>query len=106
MEEVTVLQLEVITWGGMKLHHVAKEGQYKSRGRPFEWEVDDHIDDDGEYEARVYFKGVKIASGEGKTRPAALTQALQRLSSLESSIATEMHARKDGNRTYKRQRGD
>jgi hypothetical protein len=99
---VVELQGNVLEWCGLKLLRTPPEDYFEARGGPFEWEVDASLDEDDEYEARVSWKGVKLVSGRGTTRHAALTNALQELAVLESKIGNEVAARKEGSRVFKK----
>lgn len=87
-----------ITWHGLKLWRKLPGDYFRSKGRPFEWEVDASPDEDDEYQARVYWNGIKLASGKGIDRHAALTQTMQELSRLETQIGNELHTRRKGAR--------
>src|SRR5262245_37677064 len=102
MQKVVELVENEIEWCGLKLRRESGEDYFKSRGRPFEWEVDATPDEDDGYAARVYFNGVKLASGRGSTRYAALTKALQWLSNLETQIGNETYTRREGGRAFKK----
>lgn len=95
----------VVRWCGLYLERDEKTDCYRARAKEFEWEVDVTLNDDDEYEARASHKGVKLAQGSGKTRPAALTAALQNLSRLESLIGNEAFTRREGGRAFKNRKG-
>jgi hypothetical protein len=86
----------VLDWNGMKMKRESMGDSYKARNGNFEWEVDAYMDaDDDQFEARVTYKGsLKVATGKGDTRFAALSAALTNLAELEARIATEVISRK------------
>lgn len=105
MQEVVVeLKEKELTWCGLRLLRKSGEDYFKSEGRPFEWEVDASPDEDEEYSARAYWNGIKLASGRGTSRHAALTQAMQEVSRLETQIGNELHTRREGARAFKQKK--
>lgn len=96
-----ILPSDTIQWCGLVLKKDDWSDCFRVRNGDFEWEVDASFSEDDEYESRVSFKGVKLTCGKGKTKPAALTAALQSLGRLESQIGNETFARRAGGRAYK-----
>ena len=96
-----ILPGNTVRWCGLALKKDEWEDCFRAQNGDFEWEVDATLNEDDEYEARLSFKGVKLMTGKGKTKPAALTAALQSLSRLESQIGNETFARRVGGRAYK-----
>lgn len=91
----------LVRWCGLLFQRDEKTDCFRALTRDFEWEVDSTFNEDDEYEARVSYKGVKLTSGCGKTRPAALTAALQHMGRLESALGNEAFSRRAGGRAYK-----
>jgi hypothetical protein len=91
----------LVNWCGLLLQKDPQTDTLRARDGDFEWEVEATMNDDDEYEARVSHKGIKLAMGAGKTRHAALTQALQGMSVLETKLGNQAFARREGGRAYK-----
>lgn len=97
-----ILPGRLLEWSNLKLQRDSNADCFRAVSGPFEWEVDASMDiDDDQYEARVSYKGVKIAIGRGKTRFAALSDALTNLSALEAQSATEVVKRREATRANK-----
>lgn len=87
-------------WSGLKFQKDEKTDSFRVIIDQFEWEVEAHPHDD-EYDARVTYKGVKLASGSGKTRHAALSAALSGLQKVEAAISTQVVRRRETQRAIK-----
>lgn len=104
MNKVRILPGRLMRWGGFALHRDESTDTFRARSNEFEWEVDASMDDSDEYEARVSYKGVKVASGAGSPRVAALDTALKNLVMLSEKVHKEVALRvmgQGGNKNHK-----
>jgi hypothetical protein len=100
MDNVTTMpEPDSFEWAGLKFKR--RGAEYHCERGAFEWEVDarpspvaDHATP--EHFARVYLRGVKLIMSTGKTRFAALSDALEKLKTLEALVSTEIHERRQG----------
>lgn len=86
----------LLSWRRLLLKRDDKRDTLHARSGEFEWEVETSLNEDfNEYEARVYLKGLKLASGRGKTQQEALTETCNNLEKVETKIAGERCERED-----------